>query len=132
MSRVFVTARHVPLLEIEEPEDRPRLDRPEWGVHLRRVQGHAATALRVVFDNHLADVRLVDAVRLVALAGCTCSARAAQIGIPWPAGMVLAIPANAPADRTRRIHAFVSPLNELDLQRLVDEGSEESLFGREP
>jgi hypothetical protein len=56
----------------------------------RRGWSLLVAALSAVFDDHLADVRLVDAVGLVALAGCARPAHAAKNGIPRSVGMVLA------------------------------------------
>ena len=69
--------------------------------------------LRPVLDDKLGDVRLVDVVGLVALAGRAGPAHAAQFGILCFVRMVLAHPADASADRTLRVHALDRPLNEL-------------------
>jgi hypothetical protein len=50
-------------------------------------------ALRLVLLDHLADVRLVDTVGLVALAGRARTADASQLRVPRRLGMILADPA---------------------------------------
>src|SRR5947199_49693 len=75
-------------------------------------RGVLMAPLGAVLNDHLADVRLVDAVGHVALTGRARSADAAELCIPWLVRMVLAHPADAFADRTGRLHAFDKPLNE--------------------
>ena len=69
-------------------------------------------ALRLVLDDHLADVRFIDTIGLVALAGHASAADAAQIGVPRPVGMVLAHPTDAAAGQTFGVHAFDRPIQE--------------------
>jgi hypothetical protein len=74
-------------------------------------------ALRLILPDHLADVRLVDTVGLVALAGRARTADASQLRVPRLLGMILADPADASADRAVRVYAFDRPLKELARSR---------------
>jgi len=74
-------------------------------------------ALRLVLPDHLADVRLVDTVGLVALAGRARATDASQLRVPRLLGMILADPADASADRTIWFHASDRPLKELARSR---------------
>jgi hypothetical protein len=76
-----------------------------------------SVALRLVLPDHLADVRLVDTVGLVALAGRARTADASQLRVPRLLGMILADPADASADRAIWVHAFDRPLKELARSR---------------
>src|SRR5258708_38831532 len=89
-------------------------DRSAWRAAEDRTP---SVALRLVLADHLADVRLVDTVGLVALAGRARTADASQLRVPRLLGMLLANPDHASAARAVRVHAFDSPLKEMARSR---------------
>jgi hypothetical protein len=98
---------------------------------LMRRRAGVAAALRPGRD-HLADVRLVDAVDLVALAGHALPALAPSSASHGFIRMVLAHPADAFADRASRVHALDRPLNDDAAENVAEEGVVRSRLKRPP